>query len=261
MNEPDVKIIDGTWVMPGTKNPLPGQFIPGAQLFDIDAVADPDAATSHMLPPANIFAEAMREFGIKNNDHVIIYDRHGIRAAPRVWWMFQMFGQSRISILNGGLPAWIKAGFETANTVATNTDKSDYQTGTPLSGVSTLEDILAQLGTDIQILDARARGRFDGTVAEPRKGLRSGHIPGSQSLPYTALLTTDNQFKSNEFLLAEIAHLNIDLSKSIITSCGSGVTAAVLAFALHRLGAQDVSLYDGSWTEWGASDAPISTSA
>lgn len=257
----DLKIIDGTWVMPGAAPPLLGQYIPGAQVFDIDAVADPESPMKHMLPPAEIFAQAMSNMGISNEDMVVIYDRHGLRTAPRVWWTSRMFGHSQVTVLDGGLPAWIEAGFDTAAAPFTPPEPTIYEAGDPLSGVISLREIKQRLGTDIQILDARPEGRFYGTAPEPREGLRSGHIPGSRSWPLSMLVTPEGRLKPVDDLKTQIDQRGIDLSKPIITSCGSGVTAAGLALALHLLGAEGVSVYDGSWTEWGASDAPVSLEA
>ena len=244
--------------MKGESDPLPGQFIDGAQLFDIDEVADPNSQMKHMLPSSGDFAEAASKLGLYNEDHIVIYDRHGVRAAPRVWWMFQMFGHKRISILDGGLPAWLGAGYETVDKPAPPQSRSAYLCKPALSGVVSQSDILGQLQQSPQILDARSDGRFFGASPEPRAGLRSGHIPGSRCLPYTSILTSEKRLKPLSELAKLVETTNADLESPIITTCGSGVTAAALAFALHLLSAKDVSVYDGSWTEWGASDAPVS---
>lgn len=255
----DVKVLDATWCMPGEEPPLQGQFIPGAQVFDVDEVADPISEFKHTLPPADIFEGAMSKMGIGNDDHVIIYDCHGFRGAPRTWWTFRMFGHVGISILDGGLPAWIKAGHEIVYELGTPKTAPGYKARPAKAKVISKADILAQLKDTPQIADARSVGRFKGTEPEPRAGLRSGRIPGSSSLPFGSLRDEDANLRPLTELAELVGRTGLDLDKPIITTCGSGITAAGLAFAFHLLGAKDVGVYDGSWTEWGASDAPIET--
>lgn len=254
----DIKVLDGTWIMPGEDPDLPCGYIPGAQVFDIDLIADLSSPFKHMLPNADTFAAAVSKMGIRPSDHVVVYDRHGVRTSPRLWWTFQMFGHKKVSLLDGGLPAWIKAGQAVSRKPHTPSHTSQYKTFPPLSGVITQEDILALLHDNPQIADARSSGRFYGTEPEPRAGLRSGHIPGSTSLPYGTFQTQDGYFKPLFELADIVKHGGIELTRPIITTCGSGITAAGLAFNLYRLGARDIRVYDGSWTEWGASDAPVS---
>lgn len=253
----DVKVLDATWCMPAETPPLPGQFISGAQVFDVDEVADPYSKFKHTLPPANIFETAISKMGVENDDHVIIYDRHGFRGAPRTWWTFRMFGHEAVSILDGGLPAWIKAGHETASKAGAPKSPSEYKAKPAIAKVTSQSDILGQLKHAPQIADARSLGRFKGTEPEPRTGLRSGHIPGSTSFPFGRIRDEQGNLKSIGALAELVGLSGLDLDKPIITTCGSGITAAGLAFAFHLLGAKDVSVYDGSWTEWGGSDAPI----
>lgn len=255
---PGVRLLDATWIMPGENPDLPQGYIPGAQFFDIDQVADTASPFKHTLPPEATFVRAMTEMGISSDDHVIIYDRHGVRTAPRLWWTFRVFGHKKISILDGGLPAWIAAGHDVDNEAGAPAPSGEYAVNPALFGAVSQADILAQLGRAPQILDARPKGRFYGTLPEPRAGLRSGHIPGSRSWPYSSLQTANGFFKSLPEIRAAIENLGIDKSKPIITTCGSGITAAGLAFALHLAGRDDVRVYDGSWTEWGSSDAPVS---
>ena len=258
LDRSDVKILDGTWIMPGSDPALPNGFIPGAQIFDVDEIAAP-STMAHMLPSSELFCEHVSAMGIKNSDHVIIYDRHGFRTAPRVWWTFKMFGHEKLSILNGGLPAWINAGFGVSARPDKPKKRSRYKAQRPSSKVASMSDILSVSGAVSTILDARSLGRFVGTEAEPRAGLRSGRIPGSQSCPFSSIVTADGFLKSDSELGKLFGALDTDLTSSIITTCGSGITAAGLAFALERIGAKDVAVYDGSWTEWGASDAPVET--
>ncbi|MGB0908446.1 MAG: rhodanese-like domain-containing protein [Maricaulaceae bacterium] len=258
ISRPDVKVLDGTWVMPssGEACDFSSDYIQGAQHFDIDEIADKASPFSHMLPGADIFERAVSNMGISNDDIVVVYDRHGLRTAPRVWWMFKMFGHVNVFVLCGGLPEWFSAGHD-LHPPAKDITKTDYRAKAPILGVISKDEIIERLPAAPQILDARSAGRFNGTAPEPRAGLRSGHIPNSRSLPYTDLIRHTKNMIHLEDVAARVEQTGIDLSAPIITSCGSGVTACVLALALYRLGARDISVYDGSWTEWGGSDAPI----
>jgi len=257
LSRKDVKVLDGTWVMPGDETGLPGGYIPDAQFFDLDKIADKSSELKHMLPQASVFEVAVSSMGIENNDHVIVYDAHGVFSSPRLWWTFRMFGHDRVSVLDGGLPAWIKAAHDIIETPSPVKHKSQYKARTALGKVSSQGDVLKSLSADTQTLDARPSGRFNGTSPEPRASLRSGHIPGGLSLPFGSLRTPDSYFKSLDELADLVSQSGVDLDRPIITTCGSGITAAGLAFTLHRLGATDVSVYDGSWAEWGASDMPL----
>ncbi len=258
IDRPDVKILDGTWVMPGESDPLPNTFIPGSQYFDIDVIADLSSSMKHMMPSPLVFADAISTMGIKNEDMVVIYDRHGTRTSPRVWWTFRAFGHENVTVLDGGLPAWIRDGHPTVNTYSAPESRSQYTARSPLSGVTSQSELISQLGSNLQILDARPTGRFFGTTPEPRAGLRSGHIPGSKTFPFGSVINEDGTYKSPEEIKALAETAEADVSKPIVTTCGSGVTAAGIGLALYLIGAKDVSIYDGSWTEWGASNAPIS---
>lgn len=260
LHRTDVKVLDGTWIMPSSleTSDFSGDYIQGAQHFDIDEIADKTSPYTHMLPNTEVFEQALSDMGISNDDTVVVYNRHGLRTAPRVWWMFKMFGHKNVYVMNGGLPEWFAAGND-LYPPALDRAKTHYRAGPPLLGVVSQDDILKRLPDAPQILDARSSGRFHGTTPEPRAGLRSGHIPNSRSLPYTELITPANShLKTEAELTARIAQMGLDLDMPFITTCGSGVTACVLALALYRLGARDISVYDGSWIEWGGSDAPIS---
>ncbi len=250
-----VRLLDGTWSMPGEENTLPSGYIPGAVVFDIDRIADIETAMAHMLPDAETFAKAVGEMGITIDDTIVVYDRHGMFSAPRVWWTFRMFGHKNICVLDGGLPAWIKAGQHIAST-SSEYSPSFYKVTPARAKLASLKDVLSALGGEAQIIDARPPGRFRGTSPEPRNGLRGGHMPRAINVPFGALRTKNMTLKT---LSAIGEHFKaIDLTAPIITTCGSGITAAGLAFNLARLGASDVSVYDGSWTEYGArSDLPI----
>ncbi|MDB2437534.1 sulfurtransferase [Hellea sp.] len=256
-NREDVKILDGTWVLPADEDTLARGYIPGAQVFDIDAIADTASSMKHMLPSAEDFAKAVSKMGIRNDDHVICYDRHGLFSSPRVWWTFMTFGHGKVSVLDGGLPSWIKGDHAVNPAPSGSRGKSNFKISSARIGVRNKSEVISAIDNDIQIVDARPSGRFYGTSPEPRARLRSGRIPGSFSLPFGSLKTADGYFKPLNELADIVGASGIDLNKPSITSCGSGITAAGIAFVLHRLGAKDISLYDGSWAEWGASDAPL----
>jgi len=257
LDHPHVKLLDCTWSMPGENLPSPYKYIPRSQFFDIDKIADLQSAMKHMLPSASTFSRAVSDMNISNADHVICYDKHGIRSSPRVWWTFKTFGHKLISVLDGGLPSWIKFGQELSDKIYIPHKKSDFKINTALLKVAELDFVKEKIGTDYQIVDARSSGRFFGTIPEPRSGLRSGRIPGSYSLPFTELKNTDGTFLPLIELASRVGKAGISLEKPIITSCGSGVTAAGIAHVLFRLGAKDITLYDGSWTDWGATHLPV----
>jgi thiosulfate/3-mercaptopyruvate sulfurtransferase len=250
-----VKVIDGTWSMPNDASDLPSGYIPNSSIFDLDIIANLDSDLSHMLPSADVFAEAIGAMGITMDDTVVVYDRHGVFSSPRVWWTFKMFGHKAVYVLDGGLPAWIAAGHEVEAALA-ETTKSFYKISPACTKVATIDDVLRAVKTDTQIVDARPAGRFKGHSPEPRENLASGHMPGAINVPFGMLRTPSSHFRP----LSEIAQMfqDVDLTAPIITTCGSGITAAGLAFNLARLGADDVSVYDGSWAEYGArQDVPV----
>ncbi|NNE58692.1 MAG: sulfurtransferase [Hellea sp.] len=256
LDREDVKVLDGTWIMPNTVPELPVGFIPTAQYFDIDKVASQHPMLKHMLPDAVQFEAAMGEMSIHVTDHVICYDRFGVRSSPRLWWTFREFGHEKVSILDGGLPDWIYSGYNVSQSPSKPTAKSGYKSKASNISVISKNEILETLQNNPQIVDARSLGRFLGTESEPRKHLRSGRIPGSCSFPYMEQLR-NGKLKPLSELAKAVSVAKIDLNKPIVTSCGSGVTAAGLAFIFTLLGAKDIRVYDGSWSEWGASDAPI----
>ena len=236
--------------------------IPGAQRFDIDRIADPDSQLPHMAPSPDDFAIHMRALGLTNDDHVVMYDDSDVKSAARGWWMMRLFGHATVSILDGGLAAWKSAG-GTLESAPPDDRQAGNFTARPAAGVGVVDmaALLAGIesGTAGQILDARAAARFAGAAPEPRKGLRAGHIPGSRNLPFTDLLNEDGTYRDADSMRDLFAATGITPDLPVVTSCGSGVTACVLAVGLHLLGNEAVSVYDGSWTEWGASDAPIKT--
>ena len=238
--------------------------IPGAQRFEIDRIADPDSQLPHMAPSPDDFAIHMRALGLTNDDHVVMYDDSDVKSAARGWWMMRLFGHATVSILDGGLAAWKSAGGTLESGPPDDRQAGNF-TARPAAGVGVVDmaALLAGIesGTAGQILDARAAARFAGAAPEPRKGLRAGHIPGSRNLPFTDLLNEDGTYRDADSMRDLFAATGITPDLPVVTSCGSGVTACVLAVGLHLLGNEAVSVYDGSWTEWGASDAPIETGA
>lgn len=262
LDDPKVKVIDASFKMPGVL-PLPiddfrQAHIPGAAFFDVDAVSDHSSPLPHMYPDAAQFARDIAALGICDGDTVIVYDAGGWVAAPRAWWMFLSFGYPNVRVLEGGLKKWqaegraVEAGDvnpEPGRFTAAALDASMIR-----SKAQMVENLASKAE---QVIDARASGRFDGSVAEPRAGLRSGHIPGSRNLPYNELIDAKTgTMKPLPELRRAFEAAGLDLARPVVTTCGSGVSAAVLTLALYRLGVRGSALYDGSWSEWGMADGP-----
>jgi len=262
LGAPDLRVLDGTWHMPQLRRDARAEFaqghIPGAVFFDIDAIADPTTTLPHMLPTAEAFAAAVGDLGVGSGDRVVVYDTRGVVSAARVWWTFRVFGHDSVAVLDGGLRAW-KAEGRPLETGAPTPPRREFHARRRPELVRDLDAMRRNLVTRAeQVLDARSRGRFAGTEPEPRPGLRGGHIPGSLNLPYETLYRPDGTLLPPEGLRAAIEAAGVDLGKPITTSCGSGVTASVLALALHLAGAPRVAVYDGSWTEWASQhDTPV----
>ncbi len=255
LKDPDLRLLDASWYLPDAGRDPKAEYseahIPGARFFDIDEISDARSDLPHMAPPTEKFMSRMRAMGVGDGHQVVVYDGAGLLSAARVWWLFKLMGQENVAVLDGGLPKWIAEGHKTEDMPPILRDRHmtvRFQNHlvrdvTQVAQASKLKDP--------QIVDARAAGRFRGDEPEPRKGLRPGHIPGSRSVPYTDLLNADKTMKPVDDTKAIFEAAGIDLSRPVITSCGSGITAAILALALERMGHKAWSLYDGSWAEWG----------
>ena len=255
MKDPDLRILDASTYLPGVdrdgRTEYDAVHIPGARFFDIDDVSDGRSDLPHMVPPIEKFMSRVRAMGVGDGHQIVVYDGSGLFSAARVWWLFRLMGQNNIAVLDGGLPKWIAEGREVEDLAPVIRDRHmtvrfQNQMVRDVTQVSSA----SKLGAS-QIVDARAAARFRGEAPEPREGLRSGHIPNSRNVPFTDLLNDDKTMKTPDQTRALFESAGVDLKKPIITTCGSGVTAAVLGLALERMGHDMWSLYDGSWTEWG----------
>ena len=263
LGDPRLKVLDATWLMPGEPGDPKAAFeaghIPGARFFDIDEVADRSTDLPHMAPSPEQFAEQIGAMGIGEKDVIVAYDQIGLRSAPRAWWTFRLFGAEEVYVLDGGLPLWKAEGRPLETGPAAPVEPATFTARFRPELVRDVEQVRAGIEHRAQLLDARSAARFRGEAPEPRAGLRSGHIPGSFNLPFGELIEA-GRLKSPEQLEARFEASGVDLNKPITTNCGSGLTAAILALALARLGRWDTPVYDGSWSEWGGrSDTPVVT--
>jgi thiosulfate/3-mercaptopyruvate sulfurtransferase len=261
LSDANVKVVDSSFKMPGVL-PLPKDdylkaHIPGAVFFDVDAVSDHDNPLPHMFPGAEQFGRDVGALGIGNGDMVVIYDSGGWVAGPRAWWMFLAYGHRQVRVLDGGLKKW-RAEARTVESGAVTPKPATFKAAFDAKRVRSMQQMVANVASKAeQVIDARASDRFEGRVAEPRPGLRSGHIPGSRNVPYNKLFeAATGAMKQVDELRAAFSGAGVKLDAPIVTSCGSGVSAAVLTLALYRLGVENPALYDGSWSEWGLSDGP-----
>lgn len=259
ISDPNIRILDATWFPPRTEHDLPEGVIPGARFFDLGHLKS-NTPFGAAYPPAEVMKDMAENLGLTAVHHIIVYDKQGYFSAPRVWWSFKAVGHEKISVLRDGFPAWHAKNFEIASQHTEAPSKTDYKVSDSIVEGVAIEAVLEATNTDTQILDARPPNRFAGQSAEPRSGLRSGHIPGSLNLPLGDLKNTQGDILQDGALRTILEKKEIDLTKPIITSCGSGVTAAALALILRHLGADNVSVYSGSWAEYGATDHPIETS-
>jgi thiosulfate/3-mercaptopyruvate sulfurtransferase len=266
LDAPDLVIIDASWHMPSEGRNARAEYldehIPGAIFFDIDEIADTRSKLPHMLPPPEKFSSRMRSMGIGDGSRIVVYDSAGIFSAARVWWTFRVMGVEDVAVLNGGLPKWKREGLPLESGEPRLRSARHFTSRRNADLVRDMFDMKALLrDRSAEIVDARGAERFAGRAAEPRPGLRSGHIPGALNLPYGKVLKPNGTLKSPVELEALFTKAGVDLSKPVVTSCGSGITASVLALALAEIGHRRTAVYDGSWSEWGADQSlPIETS-
>lgn len=266
LGAPDLRILDASWYLPGMKRDGYAEYlaahIPGARFFDIDEISDAASDLPHMAPPVEKFVSRMRAMGIGDGHRIVVYDGAGLFSAARVWWLFRLMGKTDVAVLDGGFPKWQAEGHPVEDMPPVLRDR--HFTASRNAGL--VKDVTqvaaaAKLGSH-QIIDARSPGRFAGEEPEVRPGLRSGHIPGARNVHYTTLLNADHTMKSADELRKIFLAADVDLDQPAILTCGSGVTASILSLALERIGHRHHSVYDGSWTEWGAyPDLAIETGA
>lgn len=264
LNAPDVRVVDASWYLPDQGRDASREFIhahiPRAVFFDIDEICDSECDLPHMLPLPIKFAARVRKLGLGDGNRIVVYDSGSGLAAPRVWWTFRAFGHDEVSVLDGGLKAW-RAEDRPVDDAPIPPRERHFTARLDTTLVRDFDQMRKNLESGAeQVVDARAPGRFTGTEPEPRQGLRAGAIPGSLNLPFSRLLTDDGRFLPAPALRQAFEAAGVDLSRPIVTTCGSGVSAAVLFLGLHLLGCPRLALYDGSWSQWGAcDDAPIMT--
>jgi thiosulfate/3-mercaptopyruvate sulfurtransferase len=265
LSAPDLRVVDGSWYLPTEKRDPQAEYraahIPGAVFFDIDEIADTASPYPHMLPSPEKFSARVRKLGLGDGNRIVAYDSGTMLAAPRVWWMFRAFGHEDVAVLDGGFAKWRAEGREVEDMPPMPRERHFTARFNNLL-VRDLDQVRANLGSNReQLVDVRAAGRFRGTTPEPRPGLRPGHIPGAVNLPFDRLIDPATRtLLGPDGLRERITEAGIDLARPMVVSCGSGISACVLALALHRLGHRATAVYDGSWSEWGARyDTPIET--
>ena len=258
LTDPDMRVFDASWYMPDMKRDAKAEYnaahIPGARFFDIDEISDTRSSLPHMVPPVEKFISRMRAMGVGDGHQVVVYDGAGMFSAARVWWLLRHMGKTDVAVLDGGFPKWQAEGRPIEDMPPVMRDRHITVTVQNQLVKDVTQVAAASKLRDHEIIDARAPGRFRGEVPEPRAGLRTGHIPGSKNVPFPTLLNGDGTMKPLGELRTVFEEAGVDLDKPAITSCGSGVTAAILSLALERIGHRRHSLYDGSWSEWGMYD-------
>ncbi len=266
LGKPDLVVFDATMYLPNEAKDGRAEFraahIPGARFFDIDEMADQDTDLPHMVPTPGRFAKLIGVLGVSNLARVVFYDQKALASAARGWWLMGLYGHDRAAVLDGGLPKWLREGRPVEQSDPPPASPAEFRPDFRPTRLRGIGDLLANLKSRAElVLDARAAGRFTGEVSEPRPGMRSGHIPGASSLPYTDLLNPDGTFRPPEALRARFAAAG-DGGRPVVTSCGSGVTACILTLGRRVAGLPEGAVYDGSWTEWGGrADTPVETKA
>jgi thiosulfate/3-mercaptopyruvate sulfurtransferase len=263
---PDIRILDATWFLPNDARNAKALYaerrIPGAIFFDIDEIADTDTDLPHMLPSPAKFSSRMKKAGVGDGARIVVYDNQGLFSAARVWWTFRVMGHEDVVVLDGGFPAWEAGGYPIETGPPQRREERHFTARFRADLVRDLADMRRAVEGGQPILDARPAPRFRGEADEPRAGLKRGHMPGARSVPSSALVTDKGFMRSREELAALFADAGADTSRAAVCTCGSGVTAALIALALARLGRWDAAIYDGAWAEWGArDDTPIATGA
>jgi thiosulfate/3-mercaptopyruvate sulfurtransferase len=266
LHAPDTRVVDATWFMPNDPRNAKALYaerrIPGAVFFDIDDIADHDTDLPHMLPRPEVFASRVRKLGIGDGSRIVVYDNQGIFTGPRVWWMFRVMGHDDVFILDGGFPAWERGGFPIEDGPPQTPRERHFTARMRTDLLRDVDDVRKRINAGAPILDARPAPRFRAEAPEPRAGLRGGHMPGALNVPFGTLINENGELRPSAELENIFKAANVDINQSAVCSCGSGVTAAVIALALARLGKWDAAIYDGSWTEWGGrEDTPIVTGA
>jgi thiosulfate/3-mercaptopyruvate sulfurtransferase len=267
LDAPDLVICDASWHLPTEKRDPRAEYleahIPGALFFDIDDIVDEKSSLPHMLPSTVKFASRMKKMGVGDGTRIVVYDNDakGMFSAARAWWTFRAMGHGDVAVLNGGLKTWLAEGRETESGEPIKRSNRHYTPRMNSELIRDVDDMKALVKSrEAQIVDARSPGRFEGTEPEPREGLKSGHIPGSRNVHYASLLNADGTFKGKDELAKIFAAAGVDPHKDVVTTCGSGVTASIVALGLAVLGQTNASVYDGSWAEWGGrDDCPVET--